>query len=275
MATSRSSSRRTALDALALHESVTPDRWCVTRSDLIYLRQEVWRAIQCGEIRPLDVSDPFLPSDDQYGPNIHTVNTQYIMPVTDEAGKVSWALMRHPDGLDCNLFISHACLRVPVQGLAFLAVGFAKRLVLHAGQPAELGHRILFAISQQLALRVFTPGLYLRAGGAQPSPQHLHQALVRLRSLPRPRGGKDHIYCQRFEQQAAAPCPYLGQPLRTPGHDMWPLVVAHQDQANPLVHFCGGRMYQREYQPQQLSQVLEQDRCHGCWGYFRALANSC
>ena len=43
------------------------------------------------------------------GPNIHTVNGQY-MPVTDEAGKVSWALMRHPDGLDCDLFISHAWL---------------------------------------------------------------------------------------------------------------------------------------------------------------------
>eukprot|EP00439_Symbiodinium_sp_Y106_P059318 s3045_g8.t1 len=42
-------------------------------------------------------------------PNIHTVNGQY-MPVTDEAGKVSWALMRHPDGLDCDLFISHAWL---------------------------------------------------------------------------------------------------------------------------------------------------------------------
>ena len=91
-----------------MHESVSPDRWCVTRSDLIYLRQEVWRAIQCGEIRPLDDSDPFESSDNQYGPNIHTVNKQYIMPVTEDAGKVSWALMRHPDGLDCDLFISHA-----------------------------------------------------------------------------------------------------------------------------------------------------------------------
>ena len=30
------------------------------------------------------------------------------MPVTQQAGKMSWALMRHPDGLDCELFISHA-----------------------------------------------------------------------------------------------------------------------------------------------------------------------
>ncbi|CAE7234846.1 unnamed protein product [Symbiodinium microadriaticum] len=101
-------SRYTTPEALALHEAVTPDRWCVTRSDLIYLRHEVWRAIQCGEIRPLDRTDRFVPSDDLYGPNIYTVNKQYIMPVTVEAGKVSWALMRHPEGLDCDVFISHA-----------------------------------------------------------------------------------------------------------------------------------------------------------------------
>ncbi|CAE7254942.1 unnamed protein product [Symbiodinium microadriaticum] len=108
MARSRSSARFTTPEALALHESVSPDRWCVTRSDLTFLRQELWCAVQCGEIRAVDDSDPFESSDDQYGPNIHTVNRQYIMPVTEEAGKVSWALMRHPDGLDCDLFISHA-----------------------------------------------------------------------------------------------------------------------------------------------------------------------
>ncbi|OLQ11953.1 hypothetical protein AK812_SmicGene4206 [Symbiodinium microadriaticum] len=53
-------------------------------------------------------TDRFVPSDDLYGPNIYTVNKQYIMPVTVEAGKVSWALMRHPEGLDCDVFISHA-----------------------------------------------------------------------------------------------------------------------------------------------------------------------
>ncbi|CAE7418780.1 unnamed protein product [Symbiodinium sp. CCMP2592] len=105
---SATASRYTTPEALALHESVAPARWCVTRSDLIYLRHEVWRAIQCGEIRPLDDSDRFEPSDDLYGPNVYTVNRQYIMPVTDEAGKVSWALMRHPEGLDCDVFISHA-----------------------------------------------------------------------------------------------------------------------------------------------------------------------
>ena len=44
----------------------------------------------------------------RYGPSIYTVNEQYIKPVTCDAGKVSWALMRNPKGLDCDLFISHA-----------------------------------------------------------------------------------------------------------------------------------------------------------------------
>ena len=67
MAKYRSSARFTTFEAVALHETVTPDRWCVTRSDLIYLRHEVWRAIKRGEIRSLDEGDPFESSDNQYG----------------------------------------------------------------------------------------------------------------------------------------------------------------------------------------------------------------
>eukprot|EP00439_Symbiodinium_sp_Y106_P064636 s686_g10.t1 len=99
-------------EALARHQSVSPDRWCITHADLNYLRQEVWRAIQCGSIRPPeDGTDDFLDGHEQcgqIGPSIYTVNAQHIMPVTEQAGKISWALMRHPDGLDCHLFISHA-----------------------------------------------------------------------------------------------------------------------------------------------------------------------
>ena len=36
------------------------------------------------------------------------MNEQYIKPVTAEAGKMSWALMRNPKGLDCHVFVSHA-----------------------------------------------------------------------------------------------------------------------------------------------------------------------
>ena len=37
----RSSRTYTTIEATALHESVPPDRWCITRSDLKYLGQEV------------------------------------------------------------------------------------------------------------------------------------------------------------------------------------------------------------------------------------------
>lgn len=51
-----------------------------------------------------------LPGDDEdkYGPSIYSVNEQYIKPVTADAGKMSWALMMNPEGLDCDLFVSHA-----------------------------------------------------------------------------------------------------------------------------------------------------------------------
>ena len=45
-----------------------------------------------------------------YGPSIYTVNEQYIKPITRFHGKMSWALMRNPAGLDCDMFISHAWL---------------------------------------------------------------------------------------------------------------------------------------------------------------------
>ncbi|CAE7805662.1 unnamed protein product [Symbiodinium sp. CCMP2456] len=105
----RSSTIYTLSEAVELHESVPPDRWCITRADLKHLRQEVQEAIRKGEIRPPDDGkDNFETSDKVFGPSVYTVNTQHIMPVTDRVGKVSWALMMHPDGLECHLFISHA-----------------------------------------------------------------------------------------------------------------------------------------------------------------------
>ena len=72
--------------------------------DLAFLCQEVCSALRCGQILPGPEDD----ASEVYGPSIYTVNEQYIKPVTQQAGKMSWALMRHPDGLDCELFISHA-----------------------------------------------------------------------------------------------------------------------------------------------------------------------
>ena len=90
--------------AYDLHRSVPADRWCVTYLDLAFLRQEVLSALSSGRIRP----EPGEDASDSYGPSIYTVNEQYVKPVTRLAGKMSWALMRNPEGLDCDLFISHA-----------------------------------------------------------------------------------------------------------------------------------------------------------------------
>ncbi|CAK9080229.1 unnamed protein product [Durusdinium trenchii] len=94
---------------------VRPDRWCVTRHDLWQLKKEVVRAIcegflnchGCGMGQGEDSQDN-EDYEDVYGPSIYIVNEQYIKPVTAEAGKVSWALMRNPEGLDCDVFVSHA-----------------------------------------------------------------------------------------------------------------------------------------------------------------------
>ncbi|CAK9086684.1 Uncharacterized protein SCF082_LOCUS41001 [Durusdinium trenchii] len=98
---------RRSLAAYMMHKSVPPERWCVTSFDLNLLRHEVLLAIQRGHIQP-SCFDNFDSLDREYGPNIYTVNDQHIKLVTSNAGKMSWALMRHSEGLECDLFISHA-----------------------------------------------------------------------------------------------------------------------------------------------------------------------
>ena len=97
-------------DAIRMHESISPDRWCVTYKDLRLLWLQVAEAIREGRIVPEEAihNSPESSAEYDYGPSIYTVNDQYIKPVTAEAGKMSWALMMHPLGLDCDLFVSHA-----------------------------------------------------------------------------------------------------------------------------------------------------------------------
>jgi len=51
--------------------------------------------------------DQFSAIDDEMGPNVYTTTAQYVVPVTLAAGNTSWALMLHPEGLTCDLFITH------------------------------------------------------------------------------------------------------------------------------------------------------------------------
>ena len=66
--------------------------------------------------------------------------------------------------------------RVPFEGPAFVACRCTTRLVLHAGQPSELGHRFLAAVSKQLTVCIGTQSLDLRSCGAKSPLQHLHEA---------------------------------------------------------------------------------------------------
>mmetsp|Transcript_79425 Transcript_79425/g.199580 ORF Transcript_79425/g.199580 Transcript_79425/m.199580 type:complete len:604 (-) Transcript_79425:41-1852(-) len=90
-----------------MHDRIPAGKWCVRKFDLKCLRREVQRAIREGRIRPTE-RDPFDPEDSVYGPTFYTVNEQFIKPITAEAGCMSWALMKNPKGLQCDLFITHA-----------------------------------------------------------------------------------------------------------------------------------------------------------------------
>eukprot|EP00445_Apocalathium_hangoei_P010988 CAMPEP_0203886432 /NCGR_PEP_ID=MMETSP0359-20131031/30249_1 /ASSEMBLY_ACC=CAM_ASM_000338 /TAXON_ID=268821 /ORGANISM="Scrippsiella Hangoei, Strain SHTV-5" /LENGTH=621 /DNA_ID=CAMNT_0050807257 /DNA_START=118 /DNA_END=1983 /DNA_ORIENTATION=- len=90
-----------------LHKDIPPARWCVNKADLRRLRRQVRRAINVKKIVPT-LHDAFDPYDTVCGPTIYTVNEQFITPITAEANNMSWALMRHPEGLQCDIFITHA-----------------------------------------------------------------------------------------------------------------------------------------------------------------------
>jgi len=78
----------------------------VNRQDLRQLRSLIRRYVDQGRVVPTAL-DEFSRADHNIGPSIYTVTDQLIKPITDKAGKVSWALMLHPSGLLCCLFVTH------------------------------------------------------------------------------------------------------------------------------------------------------------------------
>jgi len=93
-------------DGSALHHSVPAKKWCVTKADLQKFRQIVMVAVASKKITPTDL-DKFSLEDTEIGPCVHTICHQLIKPLTAEAGGMSWALMLHPDGLECDVFVTH------------------------------------------------------------------------------------------------------------------------------------------------------------------------
>ena len=78
----------------------------MTRADLLDFRWEVLEAVRSGRVRPTE-QDPFDVDDDVYGPSIYTVTEQLLKPSSAAAGHASWALRRHPEGLMCDVFVTH------------------------------------------------------------------------------------------------------------------------------------------------------------------------
>lgn len=93
-------------DGRAAHQRVNMSKWAVTKSDLEQFKRLVMHAILDGKITPTE-KDPFDPKDFLGGPSMYTVTEQFIKPTTQAAGDVSWSLMKHPDGVECDLFITH------------------------------------------------------------------------------------------------------------------------------------------------------------------------
>ena len=88
------------------HETVSMECWCVTYDDLQNLRKSVKDGVMRGQILPTE-GDPFDKDEDEFGPCVHTVVQQLIKPVTYMSGGQSWALLAHPSGIQCDLFVSH------------------------------------------------------------------------------------------------------------------------------------------------------------------------
>ena len=92
-----------------LHRAVPADRWCITRSEFQNFVKEVHRLWESGLI---PCSEPnqtnSLHWNPLHGPNLHDVNSHVVKPMTLKAGGASYALMKHPEGLECEVFVSHS-----------------------------------------------------------------------------------------------------------------------------------------------------------------------
>jgi len=140
------------MDGQALHcqeHGVPPEKWCITKEDLLLLRHEIQTAIQAGKIIPTE-RDPFDPEDNRYGPNMYNVVESYIKPLSDNAGGMSWALMRHPEGLPCDIFITHCWAEGAFEFIDKLIASWPKnKKIKHAWccifanpQTLDIGHLI-------------------------------------------------------------------------------------------------------------------------------------
>jgi len=93
---------------MELHLRIPPEKWCITRTEFHEFTRDV-RALWKQGVFPANDRDlDTRQNSSSYGPNLYEVNEHYVKPVTRRAGGMSYALMKHPEGLRCQVFISHA-----------------------------------------------------------------------------------------------------------------------------------------------------------------------
>ena len=94
--------------ALDLHRRVPPERWCITRAEFDEFVEEVFFCWHANEIPENPQHPNPLHWNAHHGPNLYDVNTHVVKPRTRAAGGMSYALMKHPNGLACEFFVSHS-----------------------------------------------------------------------------------------------------------------------------------------------------------------------
>lgn len=93
---------------MELHLRVPADHWCVTFKEFFQFVEDVRTAWLEGEILQRESNLNPLHECSCHGPNLYQVNECFVKPKTLVAGGMSYALWLHPEGLPCQVFISHA-----------------------------------------------------------------------------------------------------------------------------------------------------------------------
>lgn len=95
-------------DAWAAHTRIPPERWCITKLEFIEFVADVRSAWANGRVPDNEAMPNPRHHDAKHGPNLYQVNEHFVKPLTLAAGGMSYALMKHPEGLDCEVFVSHS-----------------------------------------------------------------------------------------------------------------------------------------------------------------------
>ncbi|CAJ1401015.1 unnamed protein product [Effrenium voratum] len=93
---------------MELHMRIPAERWCITKTEFFTFVKDVLDVWSYGQLPDCPQRPNPSHNDRKRGPNLYQVNEHFVKPVTLAAGGMSYALMLHPEGLPCHVFVSHA-----------------------------------------------------------------------------------------------------------------------------------------------------------------------